>query len=154
MLEKGGLIKGLRRWYRMSLYTTYATTADLAEYLGIAEGSLPADSTRLLKRASELIKYLCLNNIDSTSADHTEALQLATCAQVEYWISTGESISLMSGVKSISIGSFSVDYGDSKNGSATSQLATRARHYLNDQCLLYRGVKSIANTPDITDNAD
>ena len=137
----------------MSLYTTYATTADLAEYLGIAEASLPADSQRLLKRASELIKYMCIDNIDSTNADHTEVLTLATCAQCEYWISTGEAVSISSGVKSISIGSFSVDYVDSANGSNTSQLATRARHYLNDQCLLYRGVKTRANT-DITSNSD
>jgi len=126
----------------MSLYSVYATTTELATYLGITVASLPADATRLLTRASELIKYAVIDNIDSTNDDHTEALQLATCAQIEYWLEMGESISISSGsYKSVGIGSFSVSYTGS---SASQQLAVRSRTYLQDQGLLYRGVKTNA----------
>lgn len=102
--------------------------------------NLPSDAARLLRRASELIKYSVMENIDTTNENHTEALQLATCAQIEYWIEQGESTSMANNYKSLSIGSFSVDFGNS----ASHTLATRARQYLLDQGLLFRGVRTNA----------
>ena len=134
----------------MSLYSVYATTTELVTYLGIAVASLPADATGLLTRASELIKYAVIDNIDTTDDDHTEALQLSTCAQIEYWLEMGESISISSGsYKSVGIGSFSVSYTGS---SASQQLAVRSRTYLQDQGLLYRGVKTNAYSGNTLDS--
>jgi hypothetical protein len=62
-----------------------------------------------------------------------------------------ESTSTTSGYKSISIGSFSVDFGE-KSGKE-QQIAARARNYLNQQGLLYRGVRTNAS-PKVFNNSD
>jgi len=116
-------------------------------------GSLPTDAARLLTRASELIKQATLNNIDETNDDHMEYAELATCAQVEYWIDNQESVSTSPGYKSLKLGEFAVTFNnDSSDGSVNrNQLASRARNYLNDGGLLYRGVKlNYADTDDLT----
>ena len=73
---------------------------------------------------------------------------MATCAQIEYWLEVSESISVVNGYKSMSIGSFSVDFGNS----TFQKLASRARQYLSDEGLLYRGVKTNANTVNALDS--
>lgn len=122
----------------MALYPVYATTADLAAFLGLTEAQLPANSERLLRRASELVKQATLTNIDTTNANHMEAAQLATCAQVEYWSDMSESTAIVGQVSSFSLGDLSMNMGE---GQKQGALASRARAYLNDQSLLYRGIK-------------
>ena len=85
-----------------------------------------------------------MNRINTTNVDHMEAAQLATCAQVEYWISLDESVSTAGGIKSVSIGSFSIDFGDFDT--TARQFSPRAKNYLSQQGLLYRGVSIGANT--------
>jgi len=140
----------------MAIYTTYATNADLATYLGVVVGDLPSDSQRLLNRANELVKQITLSNIDETNENHMEAAKLAVCAQVEYWQSMGETTALSGDVKSFSIGNFSVDYGGgggSGSSSNTNQVASRTRNYLNQQGLLYRGVR-MSDTTNLSDDSN
>jgi hypothetical protein len=94
-----------------------------------------------------------MGNIDEANTDHAEAAKLATCAQVEYWNEASESVSISNGYKSLSIGSFSVDFGNNGGGSSNSNsLASRSRFYLQDQGLLYRGVRTNANTLNTLDS--
>jgi hypothetical protein len=139
----------------MAIYTQYATLTDLADYLCVTEQCLPLDSQRLLSRASELIKQVTLNNIVETNEKHMEAAKLATCAQVEYWQSMGETSAMSGNVKSFSIGNFSAEYdtGGSTTSGNPSQVAIRAKNYLNQQGLLYRGVRMNAST-DVLTNSD
>lgn len=116
-------------------------------------GSLPTDVTRQLKRASEVVYHATMGNIDTTNTDHAEAAKLATCAQIEYWLEVSEGVSISNGYKSLSIGSFSVDFGDTGgSGSNVNSLSSRSRFYLQDQGLLYRGVRTNANTLNSLDS--
>lgn len=130
-------------------YPQYATTTDLATYLGITVQNLPTDSQRLLTRASELIQHATLGNIDSTKSNHVNAAKLAVCAQVEYWIDMGEGISTSSGYQSLGIGSFNVNYG---NNNSQSILSVRGRQYLNNEGLLNREVRVSVNSWDSYDS--
>ena len=75
----------------------YATTSDLSEFVGVAEGELPPDTDRLLKRASTLIDTiptLIAFDIDDTTGiptdgDVADAMKEAVCAQVEFWFEIG-----------------------------------------------------------------
>ena len=134
----------------MPLYTVYATEAQLAAYLGVDVGDLPTDAERQLTRASEMVKQATLNNIDEDNEDHVEVAQLATCAQVEYWISQGEDMSTSPGYKKLKIDKFEVEFSGSGGSANTRQLATRAKNYLSDYGLMYRGVKLNASTNDLT----
>ena len=140
----------------MAIYTVYADMTDLAEYLGTSVESLPSDSQRLLNRANELVKQITINNIDETIANHMEAAKLAVCAQVEYWQSMGETTAISGDIKSFSIGNFSVDYGGSGgkgSSSNTNQVSSRTRNYLNQQGLLYRGVR-MSDTTNLSDDSN
>lgn len=71
----------------------YATTADLANYL---EAAPPAGARRLLRRASRRVDQALLTALYDTDDDGlptdvkiTTALRDATCAQVEYWATSG-----------------------------------------------------------------
>lgn len=73
---------------------THATAAELQDYLG---ESVPTDADRLLQRASELIDTFVMTPyaIDDITGLATEQrvvdeLRNATCAQVEYWMKTGD----------------------------------------------------------------
>jgi len=117
----------------------YATTTELAEYLGIDVSSLPKDATRLLERASELIDYITGNNVDVSITEHEEAAR-ATCAQYEWWAEVGDELGLMSQISSMSIAEFSFSNGGSSQQSKLKTVATRAEQYLYLAGLLYRGV--------------
>ena len=134
----------------MGIYTVYATEEDLIEYLEV--DILPEGSLRLLKRASELIQQMTQSNIRTSIPTQMEALRLATCAQVEYWIEIGESNALFSGVNSFSNGDISMSLRKEY-----SVLGNRATTYLNQQHLLYRGIKQRILTnfyPDNNKNED
>lgn len=112
----------------------YATTTDLAGYLGIAETSLPTDANRLLDRASEFVDYITFNRIDSTNTTHLDRAKNATCAQVEYWIGIDESMDIVGSPDRFSAGSFSYD-------GKLAELAPRAKRILLHAGLLNVGVR-------------
>jgi len=120
----------------------YASTTELADYLGVNEADLPDDASRLLERASDFIDYITLNRIDDTDADQAEAARKAVCAQVEYWQELGgDELMLMSKINEISIGEFSMTGGVANKSSEFSELASRARQYLFREGLLNTGVE-------------
>jgi len=122
----------------MAFYEIYATKINLAAFLGISENQLPEDSERLLKRASEVIQQSTLSKIDLNKEVHVEIAQLATCAQVEYWINMSESSAISGSVSSFSLGDLSMNMSESTN---KGMLSPRAKSYLNSCGLLYRGVR-------------
>ena len=117
----------------------YATTTELAEYLGTDESSLPEDATRLLARASELIDYITRNRVDVSIIKQEEAARKATCAQYEWWAEVGDELGLMSQISSMSIAEFSFSGGSSQQ-SKLKTIAKRTKQYLYLAGLLYRGV--------------
>ena len=118
----------------------YATTSELADYLGIDEADLPGDADRLLERASELIDYYVLpNSIDTTETYQEEAARKATMAQYEYWSELGDELGITSRVESISISKFSVS-SSGDEGPSLTELAPRAKQALIKVGLFSRGV--------------
>ena len=115
----------------------YATTVELADYLGVSEAELSDDAERLLDRASEMVDYMTLYRIDDTIIVQATAAQKATCAQYEWW-SQFDEFNTANFLSSISIGPFSA----SINGQSSSipNLAPRANQYLFEEGLLYKGV--------------
>lgn len=119
---------------------TYATPAQLQEYLGesVSLPSLP-EQTRLLQRASEEVDHLTLGQVDTQVSEHVEAARNAVCAIVELWLEQDESAAISGPVQSYSIGSLSMTYGQ---GNRQTVLPRRARSFLFNAGLLYRGVRS------------
>lgn len=128
--------------------TTYATTAQLATYLGTTGETL--DAARLLKRATEVIQEATLDRVaipddpalvpvTPASPTDTETLQIAcreaACAQVEYWLETGEDADLRPNVQNYGRGKSSTTFG---NGGLPA-LAPRARRKLFLAGALYCG---------------
>jgi hypothetical protein len=120
--------------------TIYATSGDLADYLGIEVADLPTGSSRLILRAQELIDAVTLKQIDTTDTAHLAAAKLATCAQVEWWNSVGEDRDVAGAVQQYSMGKFSITYGGSDNRISPAYLAPRAQRVLFTAGLLYAGV--------------
>jgi hypothetical protein len=99
----------------------YATVEQLTAYLGVAA---PADADRLLDRASEIVTglirtavYVTDDTGAATDAAVSDALARATCAQVEWWIETGDSTGASSQYSQVSIGSVNLSRGS--NGGQT-----------------------------------
>lgn len=122
-------------------YPVYATVEDVKEFLGLPDReTLPYDIDRIIKRASELIYFISLGNVDVLKKSHLDVTRLATCAQVEYWIASGENSAITgNSPTNFSIGDISMNYG----GASTlkDMLAPRARFFLNSEGLLYRGLR-------------
>ena len=116
----------------------YATTTDLAEYLFVTEDNLPADAERLLARASELVGSLVKRNYNPAIAAHTEAVKMAVCAQVEYWLSVGEDAAFSRNVQSETHSKVSTTYF----AGGRPEIAPRAYRFLLDAGLLYAGVQA------------
>lgn len=122
---------------------SYATTIELAAYLGIPVNNLPANAATILNNASDIIDWVTLGRIDTEDVDQAAAASKATCQQYEYWASIGEDQDI-SGItyRNISIGTFSAQFTD--NGNKQPQvLSPRARRTLSLAGLLYRGVRMI-----------
>jgi hypothetical protein len=114
---------------------SYATLNDVASYLTINMEDLPAMTVRLISRASEDVYYQVRNQYDSSNSSHVEAVKMATCAQVEFWLTLGDdSPSIIDPKNGISIGTLKVDADFGK-------LCKRAKRYLFSEGLLYRGVE-------------
>lgn len=111
----------------------YATVTELATYLGVGGGTLPADASRLLERAGDLVKLATLNRGNVADVEQKTALRDATCAQVEFWLSVGEDHAVTGESGGVSIGSLRID-------SLPQQLALRAWNYLFLVGLTFRGV--------------
>lgn len=129
--------------------TTYATTAELADYLGVDEADLPSDASRLLDRASEVVDYLTLNRVDTDDIDNLQAAQKATCAQVEFWIENGEGAEFQGNVKSYSIGKTSVTFASgSDGGGSDTKFAPRTIRTLKLAGLMNRtGYMGVMDSP-------
>lgn len=116
---------------------SYATTTDLANYIG---GSVPDDADRMLARATELIDRILITATyqvdadgDATDTDVIAALTKATCAQVAWWVETGDETGLAGVYQSISIGGVSLSRGGSasKGSSNGSRIAPDAWNVLS-----------------------
>jgi hypothetical protein len=112
----------------------HATSEQLATYLGAAA---PADASRLLARASELIDDALLTAeyaVDDAGAatDSTvlAALADATCAQVEFWVAGDEQDDILGPVQGVSLGGLQLQYGAGQNRTAPLELAPRAVRHL------------------------
>ena len=104
----------------------YATSGDLAEYL---QDAPPENADRLLIRASELIDRMLFTarydvdvDGDPTDTGVIAALKKATCAQVAWWIETGDEWGLGTAYSSMSIGSVSLSRAQSGGGEASSRI--------------------------------
>jgi hypothetical protein len=105
----------------------YATTTQLAEYLGAAP---PTDAARLLADASRMLDALvltyCRYDVDETTGMPTNpgvttAIGRAVCAQVAWWGEVGDSIGAAgAGYGSVSIGSVSLGATASASSGADS----------------------------------
>lgn len=113
----------------------YATAAQLTAYL--PAGAAPADAERLLDRASELIDSVLLAavyDVDTagspTDADAIAALVDATCAQVEFWLSSDEEDDILGPTQGYAVGGMQVQFGAGENRTTPMYLAPRAARHL------------------------
>lgn len=76
----------------------FATPAELEQYLG-QQYPLPAEPDRVLQRASEVIEQASFGaagrswfvvDVDHPEDQYIRAIRDAVCAQVEFWMETGE----------------------------------------------------------------
>lgn len=95
------------------------------------------DFDRLALRASEDVFLACMGNIETVD----ENIQLATCAQVEWYVINGDSYNDVGQPASESISAYSRSYGSGPT--TTSNIAPRALMYLEQTGLMYRGVNLI-----------
>lgn len=107
--------------------------ADYNFYTGSFLGSdiSEADFPRLALRASQFLDYYTRGKAEK-NPDLVD-LKMACCAVAEAYSKAGNK----SGIKSESVGSYSVSYADEKETSAA--LVSVARQYLANTGLLYRG---------------
>lgn len=114
----------------------YATKEQLRTYLGGAQ--LPDGHNRMLDRASDLIDDVLVGVIydvdasgNPTDADVEQALADAVCAQVEWWIETGDEHGVASQFSSVSAGSVSMVRANSAtSGTPAGPVAPRAIRHL------------------------
>ena len=120
------------------MFIEYATKSDLAEYMGAEGQSLPIGIEIAIKRANELIGIAMRNNYNPRKELHVEAAKLAVCAQVQNWIENNVSPVSNGNISSYSLGELSITYSDVDKYS--NKLCTTSARYLNNQCLLYKGL--------------
>jgi hypothetical protein len=125
----------------------YATTADLAVYLNATP---PSDARRMLQRASERIDDMLLTAIYDVDTNHLPtdltvraALRNAVCAQVKWWLDTGDESGAMGVMQSVSIGSVSLGRGYTGAGSATGA----AQNISSDAVMHLRRAGLLSNSP-------
>jgi hypothetical protein len=110
---------------------TYATTGELATYLGEA----PAlDAARLLLRASQLLDadFLipAVYDVDDETGMPTDPVVLAgfrdaVCAQVEFWNEVGEETDISGPLQGAQIGSVNLQFGAGDNRTSPSYYAPK-----------------------------
>lgn len=119
----------------------YATRTDLVNYVP-ATITVPAEpeATRLLTRASERIDHLLMSigavyTVDSvtklpTDANLIEAFKLATCAQAQWWLETGDESGAGSLYSNVSIGRVSLGRAQAGGVPVTQRYAEQAVDHL------------------------
>jgi hypothetical protein len=124
----------------------YATTQQLQTYTGATP---PADATRLLGRASELIDdhiVTAIYDVDDagqpTDQKVIDALADATCAQVEYWLAGDEEDDILGPVQGQSLAGMQEQYGAGDNRATPMYLAPRAARHLRKAGLMQAAVGS------------
>ena len=126
----------------------YAATSDLADFIG-SRYPLPGDADRMLERASELVDAATNNRASGYWVDpypdqptvQQQAIRRAVCAQVEFWLETGEEYDIAA------VPGSDVSFGASlRIGKLPDKLADRARRILLPSGLLYAGVAAIDDT--------
>lgn len=108
----------------------YATTTQLAEYLGTAP---PLDAARLLLRASQLLDadFLlpAVYGVDELGMPTNPLVAAgfadAVCAQVEFWGEVGEETDISGPLQGVTIGSVSIQYGVGTTRSGPSYYAPK-----------------------------
>ncbi|WEH40797.1 hypothetical protein [Streptomyces sp. AM 2-1-1] len=108
----------------------YATTTDLAAYLGAAP---PVEAGRLLERASELLDadFLLTAIYDVDCAGRpthplvTAGFRDAVCAQVEFWGEVGEETDISGPLQGAQIGSVNLQFGAGANRASPSYYAPK-----------------------------
>lgn len=93
----------------------YATSSDFTSYTGQAA---TGDTDRQLQRASDQIDDRLIGAFYATDTtglptdvNQIAGLKNATCAQVEYWIATGDELGLSEQYQVMSIGSVTLNKG-------------------------------------------
>lgn len=105
----------------------HATSGDFATYSG---SSAPADIERLLQRASKLVDSFVLSpysveaNGSPTETYVAEALRDATCAQIEWWLETGDEVEATARFEDAGVGGLRL-------GTTGLRIAPRALDELN-----------------------
>lgn len=112
----------------------HATLAELEAY---TFEPAPPDGQRLLQRATEMIDTYVFGMYEIDSVTNLpiatkvrEALRDATCAQVEFWLQTGDEADVLSGHSMVSIP------GAMTTSGARTRLAPRAKNALSRANLL------------------
>lgn len=140
----------------------YATEADYEVWVGADESgatvTVPADIDRQLARASLDVEQATLTavyQVDSdgfpTVAAVEDALRDATCAQVEWWQSTGDELGTGGGYDDVQIGSVRLarrQPATLANGPTPGALAPRAVTILTLAGLIGQGVQTPAAVLD------
>lgn len=112
----------------------YATVAQLTAWLDPTP--VPDDAERQLDRASQLIDRATVAAVydvtdgTATDADVLQALADSTCAQVAWWMATGDELGDVGRWTSVSIGSASLSTGGGSGGGSTRRLAPAAAEIL------------------------
>lgn len=109
---------------------TYATTTQLANYLGAAP---PLNAARLLREASKILDSDFLRaavyDVDDaglpTDAEVAAAFADAVCAQVQFWGEAGEETDISGPLQGVVIGSVQLQYGAGDNRSGPSYYAPK-----------------------------
>lgn len=143
--------------------SAYATIDQLATFL---DTDPPADATRLLDRATEIIRYLTGSAVEipadpeaipaGVTETDTERKQIAcrnaTMAVVEeyVWQGTDNPKEARGVVKSESIGKFSTTFDTGQSMMTAGALPSRARMFLDEAGLLYAGAYLSAGVPAST----
>jgi hypothetical protein len=127
--------------------TVYASTSDLEEFVG-SSYPVPADADRMLRRASELVDARTNGRAFGFWDDplpepltiQQDAIRRAVCAQVEFWLETGEEYAVV-GLEGTgtTIGGLRID-------KLPMRLSERARDILLPSGLLYAGVAAVDDT--------
>ncbi|MEI8095882.1 MAG: hypothetical protein WCG80_16855 [Spirochaetales bacterium] len=115
---------------------------DAAYYLKTYFGTDPGQGLeRLIARASDDVELACPAGIVLADLDATQLtlVKKATCAQVEFYVSNGDTFNEPERAGSVSIGAFQQTVGYQQRKSPAS-LCPRAMAYLEQSGLIYRAV--------------
>lgn len=140
-------------------FGTYATSTDVAAFMGITIGELPSNITKLINDAQDLIDYITFNRLEGyitggviDDDDLVDPVKYAVCAQVEYWITTSDSEDISgTPISGYSLGTLSVNMGGASGGTGSigggGAVAPRVYRYLTHTGILYRGIWDSTRLP-------